>query len=94
MGRSGRSRRAIEAALRGKGISSEVVRESLATRAQAEPEAEWFSINRYARRRALGPFRRGEDDLATRAREQRALGRAGFEPALIRRLLASGEDED
>lgn len=88
LSRGGKSRRAIQAALHAKGVSSEDAAASLAAWAEQAPGAEWEALQQHARRRAIGPYRRGPDDFATRAKEQRALMRAGFDHALIRRLLA------
>lgn len=74
----GTSRRELQAKLRQKGLTYEVVESLLSEEAGGEAsefEAAW----RYARRRRLGPYRLDPDDRQERRqRDLAALGRRGF----------------
>lgn len=81
--RSGRSRRAVEAHLRAKGVSA-------ADAAMPEDaEAEYAAALAYTRRRRIGAFRRGEVDQAGAMKELASMARAGFTQELARRALAA-----
>ena len=97
----GKSLNAIRAALAQKGISPTEIKAILgeveAGCEDGDPDLDAARI--YARRRRLGPYRRGralaaqaEQDL--RRRDFAALARAGFSAAVARRVLAAPPDED
>ena len=91
--RAGRSRRAVAARLAAKGVGAEVAQAALPD----DPEAELAAALVLARKRRLGPFRRGESpDPAGKRRELAVLARAGFpQPVAARALgMAAEEAED
>ncbi len=88
--RSGRSRRAVTARLAAKGVSGDLARAAL----PEDPDAELDAALVLARKRRIGPFRRGEaPDLAGKRRELAMLARAGFPQPVAAKALAMGADE-
>ena len=88
--RSGRSRRAVTARLAAKGVSGDLARAAL----PEDPDAELDAALVLARKRRIGPFRRGEaPDLAGKRREMAMLARAGFPQPVAAKALAMGADE-
>ncbi|WP_018261727.1 regulatory protein RecX [Methylobacterium sp. WSM2598] len=94
--RRGGSARAIQAKLAAKGVDRDTVRAALAAHAgegqEGPEEDEEAAARAYARRRRLGPWRRSQDRVEARQRDIAALARAGFAPALARRIVDE-EDE-
>jgi regulatory protein len=88
LARAGRSRQAIGAHLRAKGVPPEVARASVPD----DPEAELGAALIFARRRRFGPFRRGEPDADARMRETAAMARAGFPRPVVTRVLRLTSD--
>src|ERR1700749_4685678 len=88
--RSGRSRRATDAQLRAKGVDSATVQSVLPEEAETELAAALV----LARKRRIGPFRRGAAaDEAGRKQELGVLARAGFPQDVARRALAMDPDQ-
>ena len=88
--RSGRSRRAVTARLAAKGVSGDLARAAL----PEDPDAELDAALVLARKRRIGPFRRGEaPDLAGKRREMAMLARAGFPQPGAAKALTMGADE-
>jgi regulatory protein len=88
--RSGRSRRATDAQLRAKGVDSATVQSVLPEDAETELAAALV----LARKRRIGPFRRGAAaDEAGRKQELGVLARAGFPQDVARRALAMDPDQ-
>jgi regulatory protein len=88
--RSGRSRRAASAHLLSKGVSQATVQSVLPENAQTELAAALV----LARKRRIGPFRRGATpDEAGHRRELGVLARAGFAQDVARRALAMDADQ-
>jgi regulatory protein len=88
--RSGRSRRAIGARLAAKGVTAEVARSAMLD----DPDSELDAALVLARKRRIGPFRRGDTpDLAGKRREIAMLARAGFPQPVAARALAMETDE-
>ncbi len=87
--RSGRSRRAITAHLAARGIPAETARNAL----PEDTETEIDAALALARRRRIGPFRRGDADVDARRRELAVLARAGFPESVARRVLSMAADE-
>jgi regulatory protein len=84
--RAGASARAIRGRLLGKGVAAPLIEAAL--RGQAEGgDAELDAAIAFARRRRLGPFRRGRRTEALRLRELAALARAGFSYAIARAVV-------
>lgn len=94
LSRSGRSRRAIEAHLKKKGVADATIRESVPRDAGAELRAALV----FAKKRRLGPFRREDDGdgLEERLVKQKSLAtmaRAGFSFSVCDRALAMDRDQ-
>lgn len=88
--RSGRSSRAVAARLAAKGIGAELARAALPD----DPDSELGAALVLARKRRIGPFRRGEaPDLAGRRREMAMLARAGFPQPIAAQALAMELEE-
>ena len=88
--RSGRSSRAVAAKLAAKGIGAAQARVALPD----DPDVELHSALVLARKRRIGPFRRGETpDLVGKRKEMAMLARAGFPQAIAARALAMEADE-
>jgi regulatory protein len=83
---SGRSRRAISARLMAKGIGTAQARDAL----PRSEDSELVSALILARKRRIGPFRRGEPD---RNRELGVLARAGFPREVALKALDSDPDD-
>jgi len=88
--RAGRSRRAVVAQLRAKGVAGEAARAAV----PEDPATELAAALVLARRRRIGPFRQSAAiDPAQRQRELAVMARAGFPQDLARRALAMATDE-
>ena len=88
--RSGRSRRAATARLVAKGVDGDLVKAALPD----DPDAELDAALVLARKRRIGPFRRGDaPDPAGKRRELAMLARAGFPQPVAARALAMGAEE-
>ncbi len=86
--RSGRSSRAIAAHLIQRGISQDLLRETIPDDAEGEMEAAVL----YARRRRLGPFRK-PDAEEDRTRVLGAFARAGFPAKIAQAVLKLSRDD-
>ncbi|HZT89893.1 MAG TPA: RecX family transcriptional regulator [Stellaceae bacterium] len=73
--RRGDSLRAIRAGLAAKGVAAEAAAAAVAALHGAAPDPDLAAACAFARRRRLGPYRRGDAD---RTRELAAFARAGF----------------
>ncbi len=83
---SGRSSRMIAQKLRMKGVSAELVQEKLAEATAELSEEEAARI--WARKKRLGPFRRGgQDRQEHRQKDLAALARAGFSFGIAKRVI-------
>lgn len=91
--RKGDSARQIAAKLAAKGVPAALAKDALeAVDDEAGPGAELRAARALARRRRLGPFRKGGGE-AERARDLAALARAGFTYEIARKALER-ESED
>jgi regulatory protein len=90
--RSGRSRRAVTARLAAKGVSGDLARAALPD----DPDAELNAALVLARKRRIGPFRRGDaPDMAGKRREMAMLARAGFpQPVASKALTMTAEEAE
>ncbi len=90
--RAGRSARRITQHLAHKGVKSEVIEAALA---EDEDGAEMKAALALARRRGLGPHRKGgaSEDRAVKAKETAAMARAGFSFDIIKKVLGAGPDD-
>ena len=77
----------IAAGLVAKGVEAETAAEALSG---ADDMAAALA---FARRRRIGPWRRGEDNRETRDREGAALARSGFSYEISRRIVSMSLDE-
>jgi regulatory protein len=91
MRRRGASARGARARLHAKGLPAELVAEALQ---DEPPDAELRAAAAYARRRALGPWRRAPADREARAKELARLGRAGFSYEVARQVVEAERAED
>jgi regulatory protein len=88
--RSGRSRRAVAVRLAAKGVAEDLARAVLPD----DPDSDLAAALVLARKRRIGPFRRGDSpDMAGKRRELAILARAGFPQAVAARALALTESE-
>ena len=88
--RAGRSRRAVTAKLAAKGVSGDLVRAALPD----DPDAELNAALVLARKRRIGPFRRGAPpDPAGKRRELAMLARAGFPQPVAAKALSMETEE-
>jgi regulatory protein len=85
LARIGRSRRAIAAHLAARGVDGEVAQAVL----PQDPAEDLAAAIAYARRRRIGPFRRGEADAM---RELAMLARAGFSRDIAEQALEMDPD--
>ncbi|MCJ9753704.1 recombination regulator RecX [Neorhizobium sp. BETTINA12A] len=85
--RGGRSRRAIAQKLSQKGVASSTV---MAAIAEAD---DFHAALILARKRAFGPFRRGELDEKRKAKEFSAFARAGFSFDIGKKIFEMSLDE-
>ena len=93
MMRRGSSTRKVQAALRARGMSAEAVDEALDWLREAQGDPELAAACTFARKRRLGPWRRGEADDDARRKEMAKLGRAGFGFGLARRVVEAEDPE-
>lgn len=88
--RAGRSRRAAAAHLAAKGVDPATTQSAL----PEDPQTELSAALVLARKRRIGPFRRGEaPDEVGRRRELGVLARAGFAQNVARRALGMAPDQ-
>jgi regulatory protein len=88
--RKGKSKRAVSAALRAKGVQSETIDEVLAASETSDEQAAW----QLARKKKLGPYRDPETRKALRQKDLAVLGRAGFSFQTARAIIESDEPRD
>ena len=88
--RRGGSLTAIRARLAAKGVAGEVAAEAIARLRDEDQDPDLAAACAFARRRRLGPFRRGAAD---RRRELAAFARAGFSRRTAEAVLACADDE-
>jgi regulatory protein len=88
--RRGDSLRAIRARLAAKGVAPEIAAEAVLELRDKAVDPDLGAACAFARRRRLGPFRRGEAD---RQRELAAFARAGFSRRIAEAVLACGDLE-
>lgn len=86
----GRSRRAVIAKLRGRGIGAGVAEAAVPKSAASELEA----AKALVRKRKLGPFRDPAERAEKRQKDLGTLARAGFDHETAKRALAFGTDDD
>ena len=91
----GASARLIRVKLRAKGLKSEDIDDALQALTEASEDPELQAAVAYARRRRLGPFRRGDSpDYSGRRKEYAALARQGFPMGLVRKVIDAANEEE
>ena len=88
--RRGDSLKAIRARLAAKGVPVAVAADAISGLRDKAPDPDLAAACAFARRRRLGPFRRGTED---RQRELAAFARAGFSRRIAGAVLACGDIE-
>ena len=88
--RRGDSLKAIRARLAAKGVTGEIAAEAIAGLREGATDPDLAAACAFARRRRLGPFRRGAVD---RQRELAAFARAGFGRRVAEAVLACADEE-
>lgn len=88
--RRGGSLRAIRARLAAKGVPAAVAADAISGLHDKAPDPDLAAACAFARRRRLGPFRRGTAD---RQRELAVFARAGFSRRIAGAVLACGDIE-
>ena len=87
----GKSGRAVSAALRAKGVSSDVIADVAAA---AEPDADRTAAWTLARKKKLGPYREAADRKALRQKDLAAMARSGFGYGLAAQIIDAEEPPD
>ena len=88
--RRGDSLKAIRARLAAKGVRAEVAADAVSGLRERAPDPDLAAACAFARRRRLGPFRRG---AANRQRELGVFARAGFSRRIAEAVLACRDTE-
>ena len=88
--RQGDSLKAIRARLAAKGVPAAVAADAVSALRDKAPDPDLAGACAFARRRRLGPFRRGAAD---RQRELAVFARAGFSRRIAEAVLACGDIE-
>lgn len=93
--RAGKSARRIGQSLSQKGVKGDLIEGALAAHEQDNEDSEMRAAVALARRRGLGPYRRGEptQDPKEQAREIAIFARAGFSFATAKKLLGFGPED-
>lgn len=93
--RSGGSARRIAQKLAQKGVKKEIVEDALVPEEGEIEDAEMKAARAFARKRCLGPFKRGgkTEDRGVRAKEIAAMARAGFSYDVAREILGALPEE-
>src|SRR5580704_11287527 len=89
--RRGQSLRTIRAGLAAKGVGAEDAKAAIAALSEEGGDPDLAAAGAFARRRRLGPFRRGAGE---RDRELAAFARAGFSRAVAQAVLACASPEE
>ncbi|HVB16504.1 MAG TPA: RecX family transcriptional regulator [Stellaceae bacterium] len=84
--------RRIAAGLAAKGVGAEDAAAAVAALRSDVTDPDLAAACAFARRRRLGPFRRGPSDAAFRQRELGVFARAGFERHTAQRVLACADE--
>lgn len=85
--RKGKSKRAVQATLRAKGVGETMIDEVIAASGGSDEDAAWV----LAKKKKLGPYRAAEDRREKRDKDMAVLGRAGFSFWLARTIVESEE---
>lgn len=92
--RRGQSVRKVKAYLNSKGVDRDTIERALRTAADSMGNPDLEAALTYARRRRLGPFRTSPASQEIKQKELAALGRAGFQYDIARKIIdAESESE-
>lgn len=83
--RKGKSKRAVQATLRAKGVGETLIDEVIAASGGSDEEAAWI----LAKKKRLGPYREASERREKRDKDMAVLGRAGFSFWLARTIVES-----
>jgi regulatory protein len=95
----GASSRAIHAKLAAKGVDKSAIQKALVALEEEDPDPEFTAAITFARKRHIGPFRRGPrsrtapEDQKVREKELASMGRAGFCFDMARRIVDAGSEK-
>lgn len=93
--RAGRSARRISQELAHKGVAKEIVEKTFLAEGEENEGAELKAAHAFARRRGLGPYRKGgaSEDRGVRTKEIASLARAGFSFDTAKEVLGAELEE-
>ena len=89
--RRGTGTRAIQVKLREKGLNAETIDLAIEALREGGGDPDRLAVWKYARKRALGPYRRVPGDDDRRRKELARLARAGFSYELAREVVEASE---
>ncbi len=94
--RQGKAQRRVAASLQAEGFDAEAIGAAQAEAAEGKDNAtlDRAAALRLCQRKRIGPYRRGDGDMATLRREFAALARAGFSSAIAQDVLRAALDDD
>jgi regulatory protein len=92
--RRGVPARGIRARLGAKGVGADDIEAALAALREDAPDPDLAAAIAYARRRRLGPYRKGGDRDERRTRDLAALARQGFDYDTARRVIEAASAEE
>ncbi|MCC3860645.1 regulatory protein RecX [Pseudemcibacter aquimaris] len=90
---SGNSLAQIKNKLRTKGVPQDIIAELIEAAKNDQPDLNFKSAIKYARKRRFGPFRIREEQENTRNKEIAAMARAGFSYDETNRVLSGDRNE-
>ena len=85
--RKGKSKRAVQATLRAKGVGETLIDEVIAASGGSDEDAAWV----LAKKKKLGPYRDAAERRERRDKDMAVLGRAGFSFWLAKTIVESDE---
>ncbi len=90
---SGNSIAIIKNKLRAKGVSQDLINEIIEKEREENPDMNFISAIKYAKRRRFGPFRIRDADLKTSDKEKAAMARAGYSYEEVKKVLQGERKE-
>ncbi|MBT7583836.1 MAG: hypothetical protein HN572_12800, partial [Kordiimonadaceae bacterium] len=90
---SGNSVAGIKNKLRQKGVSADLINETIEKACEDNPNINLVSAIKYVRKRRFGPFRIREKEENTVKKESGAMARAGFSYAETKQILKATREE-
>jgi regulatory protein len=92
-GASGNSIAIIKNKLRVKGVPENLISEIIENEREENPEFNFISAIKYAKRRRFGPFRIRDAELKTADKEKAAMARAGYSYNEVEKVLKGNREE-